>query len=332
MSEMLNELQASIRQVMDDKSNGTSEQEIWPQLAELGWLLVGVDEEKGGLEQGLAGMCLVVREMARRVSAAPIIPALLTIDAIAYSNLVSRDALLENLMYGGLASCSLASSELQISDNKINGTLTAVPSADNASAFLVWDKTEDMLALVDAATVGIEIAHRPTWDSTRRLFDVAFSNVALPESAILSRDSASVASVLSQRDFLIAADCLGAAEGVLAMTLEHLMVREQFSRPLAMFQALKHRCADIKSQIVAAESLLMDKLVNAEDLALAGATVKQFNSEVFSWAAEDALQLHGGVGMASEHDCHLFLKRAMLNKHLGHTDKQTTQILVANFI
>ncbi len=332
MSEMLIELQASIRQVMNDQPNGISEQELWPQMVELGWLLVGVAEEQGGLEQGLAGMCLVVREMARRVSAAPIIPALLTIDAIAQSTLSDREDRLENLMNGGFASCSLANSDVHITDGIATGTLSAVSSADNASAFLIWDQSETILALVDAREVGVDITYRRTWDSTRRLFDVNFSSVVLSENNILSRDSVQIRRILSYRDFLLSADCLGAAEGILAMTLEHLMVREQFARPLAMFQALKHRCADIKADIVAAESLLLDKLANGVDLSLAGATVKQFNSDVFAWAAEDALQLHGGVGMASEHDCHLFLKRAMLNKHLGHTDKQTTQLLVANLI
>jgi len=318
--------------VMNDQANGVDESLIWEQLAALGWLIVSVDEDQGGLGEGLPGMCVVVREMARRVASAPIIPALLVIDALAVNTNAAQAGMLEALMAGDLASCSLAESHVKRDGNLLSGTLTAVPSADNASQFLVWDSQLSCLVIVPADAANISLTYRKTWDATRRFYDVSFDGVVISKEWILSENKVDIIMLLAKRDFLIAADCLGAAEGILMMTLGHLLVREQFARPLAMFQALKHRCANIKADLVAAESILMDKLTNATDLVTAGAAVKQFNSDVFNWAAEDALQLHGGVGMASEHDCHLFLKRAMLNKQLGHTDKQTTQMLVKSWV
>jgi len=125
----------------------------------------------------------------------------------------------------------------------------------------------------------------------------------------------------------LAADAVGGANALLELTVEHLQVRRQFGRPLALFQALKHRCADLKTLIAAAEALLLDSLGRLGD-AIADAeaelkaeTAKYLASSTYAKVAEEALQLHGGIGMAAEHQCHLFLKRALLNEQLGRQDE-----------
>jgi alkylation response protein AidB-like acyl-CoA dehydrogenase len=331
MTDMLNDLQSSIRQVMTDHANGSDEAQCWQQLNDLGWLLVGVPEEYDGLGAGLAGMSMVVREMAQRVSCAPVLPALAAVDAIVNSSLKDKTELLGRFVSGELVSCSLATSELTYENGKISGGLRAVQSADVASELLVWDHSLSLLALVEVNCEGIDIRSTPTWDVTRRLFDVEFDAVEIDSSRVITTSRDEIEKLLGTLDFLVGADSIGTAEGMFEMTLEHLKVREQFSRPLAMFQALKHRCADIKTQLVAAESLLADKLA-AKNLLAAGACVKQFSAASASWIAEDCLQLHGGVGMAAEHDCHLFLKRASLNAHLAHNESEVTQILLADII
>ncbi len=331
MTEMLNDLQNSIRQVMADQANGSDESQCWQQLNELGWLLVGVPEEYDGLGAGLAGMSMVVREMAQRVSCAPVLPALVAVDAIVNSSLKDKPELLSRFVSGELVSCSLTASELTYQNGKISGSIRAVQSADVASELLVWNHSLSFLALVEVNREGVEMRSTPTWDVTRRLFDVKFDEVEVDSSRVITTSRDQIERVLGTLDFLVGADSIGTAEGVFAMTLEHLKVREQFSRPLAMFQALKHRCADIKTQLVAAESLLADKLASSDVLA-AGACIKQFSTSSASWIAEDCLQLHGGVGMAAEHDCHLFLKRASLNAHLAHTESEVTQILLADLV
>jgi len=129
------------------------------------------------------------------------------------------------------------------------------------------------------------------------------------------------------RDFGLASDAVGGAGALLEATVEYLQTRRQFGRPLALFQALKHRCADPKAITEAADALLIDGLDRVGELArdsdslargdLMGRAVKQLACTAYMTVAEEALQLHGGIGMTSEHECHLFLKRAMLNEHLG---------------
>ncbi len=84
-----------------------------------------------------------------------------------------------------------------------------------------------------------------------------------------------------------------------------------------MFQALKHRCADLKTQVVAAEALLWKRAIEDEASVTDLGALKALASDVYHMVTEEAIQLHGGIGLTDEHNCHLFMKRAMLNLQLG---------------
>jgi alkylation response protein AidB-like acyl-CoA dehydrogenase len=108
---------------------------------------------------------------------------------------------------------------------------------------------------------------------------------------------------------------------MLDLTVEYLKMRRQFDRPLAMFQSLKHRCADLRIQIGAAEALLWSRAKDEGASVTDFGALKAHAAEVYRWVVEEAIQLHGGIGLTEEHQCHLFMKRAMLNLQLcGSTD------------
>jgi alkylation response protein AidB-like acyl-CoA dehydrogenase len=113
----------------------------------------------------------------------------------------------------------------------------------------------------------------------------------------------------------LAGDALGGANSILALTVDYLRTRTQFDRPLAMFQALKHRVADLKTLLAAAEALFWSRASGGASLTELGA-LKSRACAVYRTIAEEAIQLHGGIGLTQEHHCHLFLKRAMLNAAL----------------
>ena len=97
----------------------------------------------------------------------------------------------------------------------------------------------------------------------RRLFDLHFADVLLEEKFTLARGTAAqalTARLATQRDFALAAEAVGGANALLELTVQYLGTRNQFGRPLALFQALKHRCADLKALIAGAEALLLDSL------------------------------------------------------------------------
>lgn len=328
LNEYLNELRASARQVMDGEGTAAEETTLWPLTVELGWLLTAVPEELDGLGLGVHGVSMLHTELGRGLAQVPFLAASLAVDAIVQSDSDNKAELIGRFTTGECATAALAdASTLTISDS-LNGQISAVPSADTASELLV--STNDCVALVKLDQEGVESTARGTWDTTRRLFDVTFTNVSLDAQTVLARGEAAAqlnARLQSLRDFALAADCVGAAAGLLDITIEHLNTREQFGRPLALFQALKHRCADMKTQIDAAEALLADSLSRISDEQLAdidcqflAKKAKLVACNMFASVSEEALQLHGGIGMASEHPCHLFLKRSMLNEHLGSGD------------
>jgi alkylation response protein AidB-like acyl-CoA dehydrogenase len=329
MSAELSELHDSARQVLDGLGLAAQEQTTWPLIAELGWLMVSAPEELGGLDMGLAGACALHTELGRGLATVPFLPAMLAIDALCQGEIPDRESLLERLTTGeDYIAAPLAESSLVIEAGSngeliLAGAAVAVPSADRASHLLVCTSAGDHVALLPLQQPGVQISARPTWDETRRLFDLQFDNVAVDQQLVLASGSAAralTARVSMNRDFGLAADAVGGASALLEMTVEYLQMREQFGRPLALFQALKHRCADLKALTEAAQALLLDnlgRLGGADAPDILGKAAKQLACSAYATVAEEALQLHGGIGMTSEHECHLFLKRAMLNEHLG---------------
>ncbi len=331
MNTDLNELRDSVHQVLSEGGLAAGEDKTWPLVVELGWLLVALPEKLGGLEQGFPGACAIHTELGRSLAAAPYLPAMLAIDAVCRGGLADREAWVERLTSGDFITAPLAESATFITragsgKTKLNGLATAVPSASKASHVLICASEGDCVALVPLGQPGVELIRRPTWDATRCLFDLRFADVSLDDKLVLARGSAAreLSRIIStERDFALAADCVGGASALLDMTVEYLQTRRQFGRPLALFQALKHRCADLKAFTSAAEALLLDSLgrlgdqIGGPEAERMGKTVKSLACSVYSKVAEEALQLHGGIGMTSEHPCHLFLKRALLNAHLG---------------
>lgn len=331
MSDYLMELQESARQVIGEAGLPAYEDRIWPLISELGWLLTAVPEELDGLGLGIQGACVLQSELGRGLSQAPFSPAVMAIDALCHSALADKVSWVERLSNGDCVTAPLAEPELNLKRKDtgkatLTGLAPAVQSADKASHALVWTSDAACVTMVSLQQAGLEVIERPTWDITRRLFDLRFTKLTVDEGLVLASGSAasdSIARLRTLRDFALAADSLGSAAALLELTVEHLQARQQFGRPLALFQALKHRCADLKTSLAGAQAMLLDSLARVGDgladfeAQLAGKKAKYLACSTYAKVAEEALQLHGGIGMASEHPCHLFLKRAMLNEHLG---------------
>jgi alkylation response protein AidB-like acyl-CoA dehydrogenase len=334
MSTEVSELYDSARQVVSGLGLAADERATWSTIAGLGWLMVTVPEEQGGLGMGLAGACALYTELGSGLATAPFLPAMLAVDAVCHGALAERESVLERLINAeDYIAAPLAGSALEVGAGtkiRLTGTVEAVPSADLASQVLICTTAGDCVALVPLDQPGVTISARPTWDETRRLFDLRFSDLALDPQLVIA--SGAEAQLLTRRlsvhrDFALAADSVGGAAALLNLVVEYLQTRQQFGRPLALFQALKHRCADIKVLTEGAQALLLGNLARlaagtsgAEGLLEAemmGRAAKQLACSAYATVAEEALQLYGGIGMTSEHVCHLFLKRAMLNEHLG---------------
>jgi alkylation response protein AidB-like acyl-CoA dehydrogenase len=304
MSLVRAELQEAARRAFAKGELAPDRDKSWGLITDLGWLTAGVPEDLGGLGLDREATGAIHMELGRALVPGPAIAQMMVIEALcAADGVPEREALLERAMGGELMTVSLAGAPA--------ATLTCAPDADQASHLLVLG--DEKVALVQPAAA----TYRETWDKTRRLFDVTLT--AAPELVLAEGGAARALCEHLQSLLLLAlaADSLGGAQAALDLTVDYLKTRRQFGRPLALFQALKHRVADLRTWLSAAEALFWNRAADpAATLTQMGA-LKAHATSVYRQITEEAIQLHGGIGLTMEHTCHLFLKRAMLNSALG---------------
>ena len=297
------ELQDSARKAFGEAGLVPDAEASWQTLTEMGWFMMTVPEAQGGLGMGREAAAVIHCELGRTLVPGPAIAHMLVVEALAAAG---QDGLLRRAMNGDLMAMSLAPPHVE-------DIVFAVPDADKASYLLVDRVDHIHLVAIDQCRV----KRRESWDETRRLFDVELPVI---DNALLIAEGAAAwelsTRLQSQLLFALAADSLGGAEAVLSMTIDYLKTRRQFDRPLAMFQALKHRVADLKISHSAAQALFWNRATGTPTLAEMGA-LKANCTTAYAHIAEEAIQLHGGIGLTQEHSCHLFLKRAFLNCALG---------------
>ncbi|GIX31338.1 MAG: acyl-CoA dehydrogenase [Porticoccaceae bacterium] len=324
MSEYREELRASARKVVEDAGTPASEGAVWPVAVELGWLLTTLPEARGGLGLGWGDAVVLHEELGRGLAGAPLLSAALAAEALAGAENEAGASWLERLLAGEPIAVPLADGALAAEGDGLSGRLEAVPSAAGACALVAWTEGAEALWLIPRDAPAVAIETPPYWDETRAWCAVELRGVPRSAAVVLARGerAARLVEALTVRRALgIAADAVGGGAQLLELTLEHLRTRRQFGRPLALFQALKHRVADLATELAAAEALLHEAAA-AVDAGRADAFRRAWEAKLVATAAyarcaEEALQLHGGIGMAVEHPCHLFLKRALLDVELA---------------
>lgn len=304
------ELRDAARKAFGDGGPAANAKKSWGLMSEMGWLAMAVPEQLGGLGLGREAAGVIHVELGRALVPGPAIAQMMVITALCAAQAVpERDVLLARAIGGEMFTTSLAPSPYA-------GSVLATPDADQASHILVMG--EDIITLVPLNAPGVSVTPRPTWDQSRRLFDIAFTGAQ--DGLVLAKGNSAKAlraQLMTQLLFAIAADSVGGAAAILEQTIDYLKVRRQFDRPLAMFQALKHRCADLQTRLVAADALLWTFAAEAGDDVVGAGALKAHAAQLYADVTEEAIQLHGGIGLTEEHHCHLFLKRAMLNLSLG---------------
>lgn len=294
--------------------------ESWKLVSDMGWLMIRLPEEAGGLGLGRDASTAIHYEMGRVLSRVPLITALIALEAIAASDLLAdRDGLLERGAAGEFTTMSYAGGTSSLGEGDLlDAEFHAVPDCDMARHLLV--SVPGLLALIPIDAPGVTATQRAMWDESRRLFSVKIAGHRIDPGMVVARGDAAFALAAKLRGEMllgIAADSLGGATAALDMTVEYMNMRKQFDRPIAMFQALKHRAADLKTRIVAAEALLWKRADDAKAGDTDMGALKALATEVYQFVTEEMIQMHGGIGLTEEHQAHLFMKRAMLNLQLG---------------
>ncbi|MER6068213.1 acyl-CoA dehydrogenase family protein [Streptomyces sp. NPDC001852] len=288
---------------------------LWKSLAEsMGLAGLLVPEEQGGQGASAREVAVVLEELGRAVAPVPYLT----------SAVVATEALLacgDEELLGQLASGrtigalavglhvapGAAVKTVRVENGVLHGELTGVADAAVADVLLVPADDGGLYAVAaDAATV----TPQTTLDLTRPLATVRLQGA--PGRRLGAAEPA-VRRALRSAAGLLASEQLGVADWALTETVRYLKERKQFNRPVGGFQALKHRLAQLWLEVVnlrAAARASADALASGEDTDVSVAVAQAYAAPVAVHAAEEALQLHAGIGMTWEHPIHLYLKRA----------------------
>ena len=198
---------------------------------------------------------------------------------------------------------------------RLRGMVSGVADALPAGMLLVpADGVPHGFYLVDMAAEGVGKAPVTSLDMTRQLCDLSFDDA--PATLIASGQAASRAldAALAAGAGILAAEQTGLAQRCLDMTVAYVKERKQFARPVGSFQGLKHRLADLWVSVTQARAASRYAAAclatGSADAKIAVALAKAYCSEVAVQAAQECVQMHGGIGFTWEHPAHLFLKRA----------------------
>jgi alkylation response protein AidB-like acyl-CoA dehydrogenase len=199
--------------------------------------------------------------------------------------------------------------------SRLTGSVAGIADALTADVLLVpADGVPYGLYAVRADESGVTVAPVTSLDMTRQLADLTLDSV--PARQVATGDAArrAVAAALTAGAGVLASEQLGIAERCLEMTVGYVKERRQFARPVGSFQAIKHRLADLWVAVIqaraAARYAATCLAAGDPDTGVAVALAKATCSDVALMAAQETIQLHGGIGFTWEHPAHLYLKRA----------------------
>ena len=274
----------------------------WQRLTgELGLTGLAVPESLGGAGGSFVELGVVLEEAGRQLLRAPLLSTAVVATLLAA---VGATAQLAPLLDGSATAAVALGADLAVSRGRLTGVLPQI--VDGAGAALVLVGSAEQLYLVESPRA----TPLQSLDPTRPQAHLVLENA--PAYPIGDRSSARLASDYLQ--VALACECVGAARRCLEMAVAHLLVREQFGRPLGSFQALRHRVADLTVAVEGATSTAWYAAQAAaglhDDLRVAAPLALATCSDAFTYVAGENIQLHGGIGFTWEHDAHLYFKRA----------------------
>ena len=314
--------------------------DLWTKLAEQGWLGLVYPEAYDGMGLGLVDLVVLMEEMGRAVVPGPYFSAVLLgglaiaeagseaqkkewLPKIAAGDRRVALAWMEPSAQLGPAGVTLTAVE-KGGKYTLSGTKLFVHDAHTADALVVAARTRPgagadgvSLFLLPKGTKGLEVTLLPTMDQTRKLCEVALSDVTVGSDALLGAAGAGwapLARVLDRATVALCAEMCGGAQKVLDMTVEYAKIRQAFGRPIGSYQGVKHRAADMLVDVENSKSITyyaawaLDE--GAAEAPLAVSMAKAYVSDAYRRVAAAGIQLHGGIGFTWEHDLHLYFKRA----------------------
>jgi alkylation response protein AidB-like acyl-CoA dehydrogenase len=308
----------------------------WRKGAELGWTSLLVPEGRGGGSvsgDGLADLTLVAEERGRLVAPGPLGPVNVVASTLAVTD--GHTEVLDSLLTGEIASwcfdepgpawgADAVRLEAKATDDGfvLTGTKTAVEAGAEADWLLVTARTEQGLTqfVLPAGTPGVRVSPGQGIDLVRRFATVHFDGALAPSASVVGEVGGAASDVEHQLQVAIVlqlAETVGAIGRVFEFTTEWAFDRFSFGRPLASYQELKHRFADMalwlegaRATTAGAARAVSQGTADAAELV---SVAKCYVGEHAGELVQDCIQMHGGIGVTWDHDIHLYLRRVTLN-------------------
>jgi alkylation response protein AidB-like acyl-CoA dehydrogenase len=335
-----------------------AEADFWQRGADLGWsaLLVGEGAGGGSISgNGVIDLSLIAYEFGRHAAPGPLVPVNLV--AAALNDTSAHPGVLAELVNGSAVATwchaepgpgALGDVALGIRADRaglvLSGAKRPVEAAGQARYLLVTGQLEGQVAqvLVPADAPGVMVTPMATTDWTRQFGAVTFDDVQVPASALVGSPGAATAAQVERQLqlawVLLAAEAVGAMQSGFDMTIAWAFDRYSFGRPLASYQALKHRFADMKSWLEASHAIADEAAAAVQARATGTASSGELASAAKAYTGQygtelmhECVQMHGGIGLTREHDLHLFLRRVTLNRVLYGTPAEHRQ-RVADYV
>jgi alkylation response protein AidB-like acyl-CoA dehydrogenase len=306
-------------------ADSTFDPALWRRAAELGWTTLLVPDDAGGGSisgNGLADLLIVAGLFGEHAAPGPLLGTNVVAAALGRWGTAEQHAgPLAELVSGAAVASWGHLAEVSLTGSVLRGRVRSVEGAADATYLLVAADGDHHLVPLDAP--GVERSPLRTVDLTRRFADVSLHDV--PVSAATRVGEAGSAAehhehLLDLVAVLASAEIVGAMARAFALTMDWVTNRYSFGRPLGSYQEIKHRIADLRTDLEAGEAVAARAAAavgtGAPDARAWASAAMTFVARQGPEAIQDCVQLHGGIGVTYDHDLHLFLRRATLDANL----------------
>ncbi len=330
------------------------DKDMWNEMSKLGWPGIMIPEEFGGSNFGLSGICVVLQECAKTLTPSPLF-ATGVLGAYAINNYGTKEQKEKYLplIANGKLTISVAVDES--SHHNPNDTLlVAKKSADEfilsgKKIFVIDGTSSDLLIvlartsgekgdstgltlfLVDSNSDGVDRIKLEMADS-RNYANIIFDNVKISSNNMLGDIEAggeAIDDILDIGRIAMSAEMLGNSEAAFETTLDYLKQRKQFGVLIGSFQALQHRAAEMFCEIELTKSSVIAAMRAADersnDVQRLSSLAKTVAGETLHLVSNEAIQMHGGIGVTDEYDIGFFLKRARVAEQIFGSAKFHTE-------
>ncbi len=342
------------RALRDNDDPTLWDKEIWSEMVKLGWPGILIPEEYGGSNFGVAGIGVILQECAKTLTPSPLFATgVLGAYAISnYGNEEQKKNYLPKIVNGEITTAlavdefshhnpndSVMSAKKEGSNYVLNGKKIFVIDGASADLFIVLSRTSGnsgdsagmTLFLINAEASGIEKIKLDMADS-RNYANIFFNNVQIDSSQILGNEETggeTIEDILDIGRIAISSEMLGNAESAFETTLDYLKQRKQFGVLIGSFQALQHRAAEMFCELELTKSSVMAALraadENSNELQRMSSLAKTIAGETLHLVSNEAIQMHGGIGVTDEYDIGFFLKRARVAEQIFGSAKYHTE-------